>query len=139
MNIYVASSWRNVYHEEVVKTLESLGHSVYDFRNPPADTAFQWSQVSKNYQYWSPMDYVCALDHPIAKSGYASDKTAMQNADCCVLVMPAGRSASFEAGFMFGLGKKLYVFLLESMEPELMYREATFLLGWDQLRRAFRK
>ena len=33
--IYVASSWRNVFQQDVVDILRDLGHEVYDFKNPP--------------------------------------------------------------------------------------------------------
>lgn len=33
--IYVASSWRNVFQQDVVGILRDLGHEVYDFKNPP--------------------------------------------------------------------------------------------------------
>ena len=33
--IYVASSWRNVFQQDVVAILRDLGHEVYDFKNPP--------------------------------------------------------------------------------------------------------
>ena len=32
--IYVASSWRNVFQQDVVNILRDLGHEVYDFKNP---------------------------------------------------------------------------------------------------------
>lgn len=32
--IYVASSWRNVFQQDVVDILRDLGHEVYDFKNP---------------------------------------------------------------------------------------------------------
>lgn len=32
--IYVASSWRNPFQQEVVNILRDLGHEVYDFKNP---------------------------------------------------------------------------------------------------------
>jgi hypothetical protein len=36
MKLYIASSWRNEYYPDVVKTLCEEGHEVYDFRNPPS-------------------------------------------------------------------------------------------------------
>lgn len=33
--IYVASSWRNEYQPMIIPVLLSMGHEVYDFRNPP--------------------------------------------------------------------------------------------------------
>ena len=32
MKLYIASSWRNEYYPDVVKTLREAGHEVYDFR-----------------------------------------------------------------------------------------------------------
>ncbi len=40
--IYVASSWRNVHYEGVVKALREAGHDVYDFRNPPSGDEGLW-------------------------------------------------------------------------------------------------
>ena len=48
--IYVASSWRNEYQQEVVKVLRELGHEVYDFKNPEGRTGFQWSAIDKDWQ-----------------------------------------------------------------------------------------
>ena len=48
--IYVASSWRNVYYEGIVKALREAGHEVYDFRNPPSgDPGFKWGNVAPDY------------------------------------------------------------------------------------------
>ena len=44
--IYVASSWRNVFQQDVVGILRDLGHEVYDFKNPPhGNGGFQWSDI----------------------------------------------------------------------------------------------
>ena len=52
--IYVASSWRNPYYEDVVKRLRSEGFSVYDFRNPPhGGNGFHWTDVDENAPNWS--------------------------------------------------------------------------------------
>jgi len=50
------------------------------------------------------------------------DFEAMQWADCCVMVLPCGRSANTEAGWMKGAGKKVYVYQPVKQEPELMYK-----------------
>jgi len=48
--IYVASSWRNRYYPEVVKSLLEYGHEVYDFRNPPHNHgAFMWKDVDPDF------------------------------------------------------------------------------------------
>lgn len=75
--IYVASSWRNEYQQEVVKVLRELGHEVYDFKNPEGRTGFQWSAIDKDWQNWTTEQYRDALRHPVAESGFNSDFNAM--------------------------------------------------------------
>lgn len=121
MKIYVASSWRNGYQPIVVQFLRNQGHEVYDFRNPPKGTGFDWGDIDENWLSWSTEDFVKALQHPIAADGFDSDFSGMAWADVCVLVLPAGRSANSEAGYMRGAGKPVFVFSPEACEPELMY------------------
>ena len=40
----------------------------------------------------------------------------------CVLLLPCGKSAHSEAGWMQGTGKPTYVLLTDKQEPELMYK-----------------
>ena len=47
---------------------------------------------------------------------------ALEHADTCVLVLPCGRSAHAEAGWMAGRGKRVIVYIPEMVEPELMYK-----------------
>ena len=123
MKIYVASSWRNSYQEAVVVVLRSMGHEVYDFKNPPhGKGGFAWSDIDKEWLKWTTEDYRSALEHEVAVSGFNSDFDGMKWADCCVMVLPCGRSANTEAGWMKGAGKKVYVFSPEKQEPELMYK-----------------
>ncbi|WP_302298248.1 hypothetical protein [Butyricimonas virosa] len=120
--IYVASSWRNQYQPQIVDFLREHGHEVYDFRHPAGNTGFQWSQIDENWEHWSREQYKIALEHPIAQAGFQSDFDAMQWADVCVLVLPCGRSAHSEAGWMKGAGKKVVVYQVWEEEPELMYK-----------------
>lgn len=123
MKIYVASSWRNEHQPTVVEVLRSLGHEVYDFRNPKEnDFGFAWSDIDEDWINWSAQAYKQAMSHPIAEKGFKSDFDAMKWADCCVMVLPCGRSANTEAGWMKGAGKKVYVLQLMQQEPELMYK-----------------
>mgnify|MGYP000895361354 FL=1 len=47
----------------------------------------------------------------------------MHEADYCVLLLPCGRSAHSEAGWMKGQGKKVFILdLSEHPTPELMYQ-----------------
>lgn len=120
--IYVASSWRNSYQPFVVEHLRNDGHEVYDFRHPfHGNSGFHWSDIDTDWQAWDPKAYRAALMHPIAGEGFDSDYGAMQWADTCVLVLPCGRSAHAEAGWMAGQGKRTIVYIPEPVEPELMY------------------
>ena len=120
--IYVASSWRNAFQPTVVSRLIQCGHEVYDFRNPPKRNGFAWSDIDPDWLNWSTDQYRKALQHPLAKEGFESDFNAMKEADVCVLVLPCGRSANAEAGWMKGAGKKVFVLQKQHEEPELMYK-----------------
>lgn len=121
--IYVASSWRNNHQQGVVKLLRKLGHEVYDFKNPPhGNSGFAWSDIDPNWLNWTPEQYLKALEHPLALKGFNSDFDGMKWADTCVMVLPCGRSANTEAGWMKGAGKQVFVYQPEKQEPELMYK-----------------
>ena len=122
-NIYVASSWRNKHYPEVVRRLREEGHDVYDFRNPPhGGNGFRWSDVDEKALNWTFEQYTEGLRHPLAERQFAADLEAMRQADACVLVLPCGRSAHTEAGWMAGAGKKVVAYIPEMGEPELMYK-----------------
>jgi hypothetical protein len=121
--IYVASSWRNEFQPGIVIELARLGHQVYDFRNPPGtDKGFSWSEIDKNWELWNTAEYIKALKHPAAVRGFSNDFDAMKWADTCVLILPSGRSANAEAGWMKGAGKRVFVYSPIIQEPELMYK-----------------
>ena len=122
-SIYVASSWRNPYYPEVVKALETAGHAVYDFRNPPhGGPGFHWTDIDEKAPSWTFGQYAEGLHHPLAERQFAADMKALEGADTCVLVLPCGRSAHTEAGWMAGAGKRVIAYIPEMQEPELMYK-----------------
>lgn len=124
--IYLASSWRNPFQPGLVTRLREAGHEVYDFRNPPHGRGgFAWSKIDPNWQQWTAAEYRAALDSPAAEDGYRADKDGMEWADVCVLLLPCGRSAHLEAGFMAGQGKAVFVLTHDGEEPELMAKLLT--------------
>lgn len=134
MKIYVASSWRNILQPGIVVMLRRSGHEVYDFRNPaPGNTGFAWSSIDEDWQQWTPAEYRDSLEHPIAKHGFKCDMEALQSCDACVLVLPSGRSASFEFGWAIGNGKLGAVVMFEKCEPELMYSGQPILTTPDEM------
>lgn len=121
--IYVASSWRNRYFPEVVRKLREYGHEVYDFRNPAhGHEAFMWKNIDPDFEKWTLEEYKKGLRHPLSERQFRSDIEALEWADACLLVLPCGRSAHTEAGWMKGSGKKTIVYIPEMQEAELMYK-----------------
>ena len=121
--IYVASSWRNQYFPDVVKCLREAGHEVYDFRNPPhGGTGFHWTDIDPDAPNWTYAQYAEGLRHPLAERQFQADIDALTWADTCVLVLPCGRSAHTEAGWMAGADKRVIAYIPEMVEPELMYK-----------------
>jgi nucleoside 2-deoxyribosyltransferase len=134
MNIYLASSWRNTLQPEIVRGLRNVGCEVYDFRNPsPGNTGFNWREIDPNWQQWTPQQYRDALKHPIAVRGFNHDMAALLACDACVLLLPSGRSASWEFGFALGQGKRGAVVMLDQCEPELMYLGNPILTSHQEL------
>lgn len=127
MKLYVASSWRNELQPGIVVALRVSGFDVYDFKNPKeGDHGFHWKDVLLERDergYCDPDDLKKALTHTRAVEGFALDFGAMKWADACVLVLPCGRSAHLEAGWMAGAGKPVIVYARggDMIEPELMY------------------
>ena len=122
--IYLASSWTNTSYPSVLAALRAAGHDVYDFRNPGDGTdGFKWSNLDPNWLEWSPEKYKHQLmENPLTEQQFGNDLRAIEACDCCVLLLPCGRSAHTEAGYFAGQGKPVYVLIPEKQEPELMYR-----------------
>jgi hypothetical protein len=128
--IYVASSWKNMIQPQVVAELRAAGHEVYDFKNPPGRTGFSWKDVGAPQGHLPTVpEYRAMLAHPLAAQGFLSDKRAMEWADACVLVLPCGRSAHLEAGWMAGANKRTIVLTRDFEEPELMALLAQHICG----------
>ena len=128
--IYVASSWRNRYFPDVVALLRGAGHEVYDFRNPPhGGNGFRWTDIDPQAPDWDFTQYAEGLYHPKAERQFAADLEALHWADTCVLVLPCGRSAHTEAGWMAGAGRRVVVYIPEMQEPELMYKLFDAVVG----------
>lgn len=135
--VYVASSWRNPYQEDVVRTLRAFGHQVYDFKNPPGGfRGFAWSELDPDWLLWTAEKYRhLLLTHPIAARGYLSDLRGMEWCDACLLVLPAGRSAHLELGWCKGRGKRGIILTRDGEEPELMAMMADHIcVSMDEVR-----
>lgn len=137
MKIYVASSWRCALQPAVVAMIRNyLGHDhqVYDFRNPaPGNSGFSWKSIDGGWESWTPEQYRENLKHPIAVAGHKADMDALRDCDLCILVLPSGRSASWELGWAVGAGKVCAVVMFDKCEPELMYAGLDILINPNEL------
>lgn len=118
--IYLASSWRNPHQPWMVGLLRDRGHQVYDFRNPPHSTGFSWSEIGLTVPCTAEAYRTALLTHPRAAQGFNADFAAMRWADTGLLVLPCGRSAHLELGWMAGAGKRTLILTQDGEEPELM-------------------
>lgn len=120
--IYVASSWRNDYQQDVVAALRDVGHQVYDFKHPKeAEHGFSWSAIDPNWKSWTPAQLKEALRHPISQAGHKLDHDAIEWADTGVIVLPSGPSAHLEIGLLAGQKKLSCVYAPAIREADLMY------------------
>lgn len=129
--IYISSSWKNVYQPVLVEELRRRGHKVYDFRHPSGrNDQNVWESVCERLglgkKYWlgslTPKEFKMVLTDKEAIARFKEHFAAMQDADTCIILLPCGRSSHAEAGFMNGLGKRVFVMdTSQEVTPELMY------------------
>ena len=126
--IYVASSWRNERYPAMIRRLLEANVEVYDFRNPVlGDNGFSWREIDPAWESWTPEQFRNNLGHPTAKRGFAFDYAALNKANAGLCMLPAGRSAHIEFGYLLGQGKPGCILLAEGQEPELMYSMSTYI------------
>jgi nucleoside 2-deoxyribosyltransferase len=133
-SIYLIGSLRVPLVRGVAAALREQGHDVFDdwhAAGPEADDI--WQQYEKDRS----RGYLEALGGYHAQHAFALDFEHLHRCDVGVMILPAGKSAHMELGYMRGLGKPAYI-LMEG-EPErydLMYLLATdvFLQLDDLLR-----
>ncbi len=129
--IYIASSWKNKFQQQLVEELRKRGHKVYDFKHPYGRNDVPvWESVSVTQNLRSAYVEKCLkgkdfkrmlLDRQSIKR-FEEHFAAMQDADTCILLLPAGRSSHIEAGHMNGMGKRVFVMdTSKEVTPELMY------------------
>lgn len=126
MKIYLIGSLRNPQVPVVAKQLREAGHEVFDdwyAAGPEADD--KW----KEYEQARGRNYIEGLAGNAAQHVFEYDKSWLDWADACVLLLPAGRSGHLEFGYMIGKGKPGYIVLPEDHDRwDVMYKFATAVL-----------
>lgn len=132
MKIYVASSMKNTSYLHVIAALQKDGFEIWNWRCPPdIGKGFSWRDVDPDYQDQpvSTQQLNHMLQQPRAQEGFVSDMKGMTWADVCVLLLPCGRSAHMEAGYICGRGKPVYVLRTEMDGPDLMHLMFSGIFG----------
>jgi hypothetical protein len=127
VSIYLIGSLRNTEIPKLAKELRAEGHDVFDdwyAAGPEADDYWQRYEQARGHTYEE------ALRGLAAGHVFNFDKEHLLTADVGVLVLPAGKSAHLELGFLIGQKKKVYILLdKEPKRFDVMYRfaEGVFL------------
>lgn len=120
--IYLIGSLKNREVIDTAKSLRKLGFEVFDDWIAPGPEA---DDFWREYEKRRGSSYKEALNHWAGKHVFEFDKTHIDRSDIGILIMPAGKSAHLELGYMIGRGKKC--FILFDKEPErwdVMYQFA---------------
>lgn len=107
MKIYLASSWKNKSMVRLLAYfLKRAGHEVDDFTDSSKGRyVFHYSEIGPR----DKLDAITFLKDTRSQRAFQEDKKWLDWAECCILLLPAGRSAHLEAGYMKGQGKKLFI------------------------------
>lgn len=121
--IYISSSWKNEFQQSMVQLLREQNHKVYDFQHPHGRTDKNvWSDLGVSNDNMTNEQFAEAITHQTAVTRFEDHFSAMQDADTCILLLPCGKSSHVEAGYMKGLGKRVFVYSsAKTIQPELMY------------------
>ncbi len=129
-SIYVIGSMRNPRVQEVAKLLREAGFEVFDdWISPGPEADDKWQE----YERARGRTYKEALAGYHARHVYELDKLHLDRCDAAVLVLPAGKSAHMELGYLRGRDKPVYV--LMDGEPEkydIMYLLASGVCMSDE-------
>jgi len=115
--IYLIGSLRNAEITTIANELRKLGFEVFD----------DWHSVSpngddlwKDYEIRRGRTYEEALKGWHAHDVFDMDKKHIDRSDIGVLLMPAGKSAFLELGFMIGQGKPCFILMDDQERYDIM-------------------
>jgi hypothetical protein len=122
-SLYLIGSLRNRKIPLLGDEIRKLGIEVFDAWQCPGPHADDfWRQYEKGRGH----SYKEALSGAAAQNVFYFDKTNLDKRQAAVLVMPAGKSAHLELGYMRGCGKRAYIlFDGEPKRWDVMYNFAT--------------
>lgn len=122
MTIYLIGSLRNPSIPSIGQYLRQAGYDVFDdWHAAGPDADMEW----KRYEQARGHTYREALDGFAAEHVFSFDLYHLNRADMGILVLPAGRSAFTEFGYLRGQGKPVYILLDDPDRWDVMVKFAT--------------
>lgn len=112
-SIYVIGSLRNRKVPNFANDLRNAGFEAFDSWFSPGPNA---DDYWRDYTKKRGLNYKQALQDWSATHVFEFDKRHLDRCDAAVLLMPGGKSAHLELGYMIGKGKK--GFILFDKEPK---------------------
>lgn len=123
--VYLIGSLRNPEVPNIAKKLRDEGFEVFDdwyAAGPEADD--KW----RDYEKGRGRSYTEALQGLAADHVFGFDYDHLNRANAGILVLPAGKSAHLELGFLIGKDKKGYILLDNDPDRfDVMYKFATLV------------
>ena len=113
LRVYLIGSLRNPKVPELGNELRVEGYEVFNDWWAASEDADEWWQ---RYEQGRGHTFAEALRGPFAEHVFAFDLKYLHWANTGILMLPAGKSAHLEFGFLIGQGKRAYVLL--DGEPE---------------------
>ena len=122
-SIYIIGALKNWKVVDLAVELEQLGFEPFADWITPGKDADQYLLKYAKRRGWN---YKQALDSYAARHSFEFDKLHIDRCDAAVMLMPSGRSAHLELGYVCGCGKPGYIlFDKEPARLDIMYQFAT--------------
>ena len=128
MKIYIASSWKNEHSVmSLAKYLRlNKGFEVDCFADKSTGRfVFHYSELPEDI---NQLNIKTFLLYPQSKKAFKEDKKWLDWCDCCLVLLPAGKSTHLEAGYAKGSGKKLIIYC-----PNYVMGEFDVMYGFADL------
>jgi len=108
MKVYLASSWKN--RELVIDWKEFISEKTKCQVDAFCDDSdgrfvFHFSEIGNP----NTLDAINFLEDERSQNAFLEDRKWLDWADVCLLILPAGKSAHLEAGYIKGQGKRLII------------------------------
>jgi hypothetical protein len=124
-SIYLIGALRGTYIREFAEELRAEGFDVFDDWHSAGEKA---DEIWQEYEQFRGHDYLTAIQGYRARNVFRFDEQHILRCRVGVLVLPAGKSAHLELGYMLGQGKRGYILFDEEPKRwDVMYQFATAL------------